>query len=169
MNNIKNLFLDIVYILVSLAISFVSYLFLFLIISQLLGEILWKSLSYSISIFICVLFSMSLVYTKHFLKANGLKILKSNYEDKEYKGIFKDIIVCFLKNEYFLTFIIIFITIIYALSSSDLIRFAFSPMFMLATKFDSFISYIISLITVLLSYYVYLGIYRKRLYALYCK
>lgn len=166
MNNIKKIILDAFYIIISLIICWISYFFLNLIISCFFNNPISNILYYPISISISIMFSMSLVYTKHFFKEKGLITLKDDYKSKKYSGILNDIIFHICKNECSLTIFIILIFIIHAFSNSDIIRLAFIPMFLFTLRSNSAFSYLICLLIILSSYYIYLSIYRKRLYNL---
>ncbi len=166
MNNIKKAVLDAFYIIISLIICWISYLVINSTISLLFNKPISDLFYYAVSIVISILFSMSLVYTKHFFHEKCLQTLICDYKNKKYSGILNDLIFHIFKEEWRLTILIILICVIHAFTRSDIIRLAFMPMFLLTSRLDSAFSYLICLSVILSSYYIYLSIYRKNLYNL---
>lgn len=156
LNFLKKLALDFVYITLCAIITLFADSLLKILINLLLQpNSNFKIIVIATSLFSSVLFSLLLVFIKHYLRK------KVKYK---YSGVLRDFIVL-LKNGEYITIILLFgIGIIYY--GFDFEYFViYSPIFWLNNILNiKIFAFIISVLTVLIVYFIYLLVYRYSLY-----
>ena len=157
----KKFALDFIYITLCAIITLFADSLLKILISLVMQpNINLKTIVIATSLFSSVLFSLLLVFIKHYLR-NKKEKQQYNYK---YNGIIRDFIVL-LKNGEYITIILLFgIGIIYCCVDFEYF-IIYSPIFWLNNISNSKIfASVISVLTVLIVYFIYLLVYRYSLY-----
>lgn len=156
----KKLSLDFIYITTSAAMTLFANILLKIFIRLVMprnNEIIMIA----ISLFSSILFSLLLVFIKHYLK--NKKHSKNTYFYK-YDGVIKDLVMLLKDGEYIIVILLFSIGIICSIMDFKAL-IIYSPMIWLDNILDiKILASFLSITTVLIVYFVYLLLYRHSLY-----
>ncbi len=119
----------------------------------------------ALSLLLTVFFAFFLILFKKKIKNRCEKELKEDYKDDNYKNLLYDIKKSFLKREYITLILVILLNVLAIIFENAEIFMLWSPMFLLKTVItNNIIAHILSIVISLVVYYLFLAIYRRKMY-----
>ncbi len=166
---LKACFSEFLFITISCFISLLIYGVITLplrgIILTMEGSVYEKPYLLALSALITVIFSFILLLFKKKIKNVCEKEVLEDYKDKAYQGLWNDIKISFVNGDFITLILILFMNVVAVIFAKADVLMLWSPMFFFKTVIaNNVIAHIISILITSLAYYLFLALYRRKIY-----
>lgn len=166
---VKALLLELLFITISCFISLIIYGLVTLplrgVILKLEGTAYEKLYLIAISVLLTIIFSFVMLFFKKKSKRTCENEVSEDYKGESYKGLWNDIKISFVNGDYVTSVLVLLINALAIIFNKADILMLWSPMFFFKTVIgNNIIAHILSSIITLFVYYLFLALYRRKIY-----